>query len=191
MNTERGRDRFVRYKKFLRMGSKLYGVLPIKARLHIWNRISDKKGVLRLAQRYMLLRTLADSVGNNVSIHDHVYLFHMEKIQIGDNVSIHPMCYIQGSGSVVIGNNVSIAEGVTIMTENHSYEDTLIPIKDQPVKHSPITIEDNVWIGAKATVLYGRNIGEGSIIAAGAVVTKDVLPGSIVAGCPAKVIGVR
>ena len=114
--------------------------------------------------------------------------FNVDKMKFGNNVSVHPMCYFQASGGIEIGNDVSIAHGVTLMTQNHSYEDRNIPIKDQPVISKPIIIEDNVWIGAKATVLYGRRIGKNSVIAAGAVVTKDVPPNTVVAGVPARVI---
>ena len=162
--------------------------MPRKLRLQIWNRICDKKGKLRIAQRYMLLKSLASSVGSNVSIHDHVYLFHIENMEFGDNVSIHPMCYLQGSGGIKIGNDVSIAHGVTIMTENHAFCDLGTPIKDQEVIKKEIVISNNVWIGAKATILYGNNIKEGAIVAANAVVTKDVQENAIVAGVPAVIV---
>ena len=154
----------------------------------VWNGISRKKGTIRIAQRYMLCKSLCVDVGDNVSIHDNVFFFNVDKMKFGNNVSVHPMCYFQASGGIEIGNDVSIAHGVTLMTQNHSYEDRNIPIKDQPVISKPIIIEDNVWIGAKATVLYGRRIGKNSVIAAGAVVTKDVPPNTVVAGVPARVI---
>ncbi len=191
MSAKRGRDLFVRYKKFLNFGARLLRFLPRKIRLSWWNHIADKKGKIRIAQRYMLLKTLALSVGDNVSIHDHVYLFNMDKMIFGNNVSIHPMCYIQASGGIIIGNDVSIAHGVTLMTENHKYESHTLPIKDQIVVQSKIIIEDDVWIGAKATILYGRTIESGAVIAAGAVVTKDVPNDAIVAGVPAKICKYR
>ena len=188
MSKKRGRDTFCKYKFIMNFGSKCYKVLPKRIRIAIWNGLSRKKGILRIAQRYMLLKSLGASIGDNVSIHDNVFFFNIENMKFGNNVSIHPMCYFQASGGIEIGNDVSIAHGVTLMTQNHGYEDRSIPIKDQPVISEPIIIEDNVWIGAKATVLYGRRIGKNSVIAAGAVVTKDVPPNTVVAGVPARVI---
>ena len=188
MSKKRGRDTFCKYKFIMNFGSKCYKVLPKRFRIAIWNGLSRKKGILRIAQRYMLLKSLGASIGDNVSIHDNVFFFNIENMKFGNNVSIHPMCYFQASGGIEIGNDVSIAHGVTLMTQNHGYEDRSIPIKDQPVISEPIIIEDNVWIGAKATVLYGRRIGKNSVIAAGAVVTKDVPPNTVVAGVPARVI---
>lgn len=188
MSNRRGRDIFYKFKKLLCLGSSIYSLFPRLVRLSILKSIGDKKGTLRIAQRYMLLRTLAKSVGDNVSIHDHVNLHSIENMTIGSNVSIHPMCYIQASGGLTIGNDVSIAHGVTIMTEEHSYSDTELPIKDQPIQHGAIYIEDNVWIGAKATILSGITLKNRSIIAAGAVVTKTFSEGVILAGVPAKII---
>ena len=188
MSEKRGRDTFCKYKSILNFGAKFYKILPKRIRLFVWNRVSRKKGVIRIAQRYMLCKSLGAGVGDNVSIHDNVFFFNIENMKFGNNVSVHPMCYFQASGGIEIGNDVSIAHGVTLMTQNHAYEDKNIPIKDQPVISKPIIIEDNVWIGAKVTVLYGRRIGKNSVIAAGAVVTKDVPPNTVVAGVPARVI---
>ena len=74
------------------------------------------------------------------------------------------------------------------MSEEHIYIDRNLPIKDQGKTYAPVTIKDNVWIGAKATILSGVTIGTGAIVGAGAVVTKDVPENSIVAGVPARII---
>lgn len=187
----RGRNRFLKYKQLLLYGAWIYGRFPRKYRLWKLNHIRDKKGLLYIAQRWMLLKTIAVAVGDNVSIHDHVYLLNPDTMAFGNNVSVHPMCYFQGNGGITIGNDVSIAHGVTLMTETHNYSDANVPIKDQGLKTLPIHISENVWIGAKATVLCGRRIGSGAIIGAGAVVTKDVPENAIVAGVPAREIKVR
>ena len=188
MNVVRGRNLFAKYKKILLIGVWIYSLFPKKHISKKLTSIRDKKGVFYIALRWVLLKNIAISVGDNVSLHDHVYLFNVENMKFGNNVSIHPMCYLQGSGGISIGDDVSIAHGVTLMTENHGYSDMNIPIKDQPVTFKEISIENNVWIGAKATVLYGNQIHKGSIIAAGAVVTNDVPANAIVAGVPAKTI---
>ena len=91
-------------------------------------------------------------------------------------------------GPVTIGSHVNLAQGITVTALNHNFADSEKRIDEQGVSTTPVTIEDDVWIGANAVVLPGVRIGNHSVIAAGAVVTKDVPPHSIVAGVPAKVI---
>ena len=91
-------------------------------------------------------------------------------------------------GPVTIGCHVNLAQGITVTALNHNFADSEKRIDEQGVSTTPVVIEDDVWIGANAVVLPGVRVGTHSVIAAGAVVTKDVLPHSIVAGVPAKVI---
>ena len=91
-------------------------------------------------------------------------------------------------GPVDIGNHVNLAQGITVTALNHNFSDTNKRIDEQGVSTNPVTIEDNVWVGANAVILPGVTIGEHCVVAAGAVVTKDVPPHSLVAGVPAKVI---
>lgn len=91
-------------------------------------------------------------------------------------------------GPVNIGNHVNLAQSITVTALNHNFADSEKRIDEQGVSTTPVIIEDDVWIGANAVVLPGVKIGTHSVIAAGAVVTKDVPPHSIVAGIPAKVI---
>ncbi|RKQ50972.1 acetyltransferase-like isoleucine patch superfamily enzyme [Roseivirga pacifica] len=114
-----------------------------------------------------------------------------EGMSIGDNSNIGPYSYIGCSGKVTIGNNVMMGPRVSMFAENHNYSDTSIPMKEQGVSLSEIVVNNDCWIASNATILAGVTIGEGSIIAAGAVVTKDIPPYSIVAGNPAKVIKSR
>ena len=91
-------------------------------------------------------------------------------------------------GPVEIGNHVNLAQGITVTALNHNFSDTSKRIDEQGVSTNPVTIADDVWVGANAVILPGVTIGEHCVIAAGAVVTKDVPPHSLVAGVPAKVI---
>ena len=91
-------------------------------------------------------------------------------------------------GPVTIGNHVNLAQGITVTALNHNFEDPQKRIDEQGVSTNPVTIEDDIWIGANAVVLPGVTIGHHSVVAAGAVVTKDVSPHSLVAGVPAKII---
>ena len=91
-------------------------------------------------------------------------------------------------GPVIIGSHVNLAQGITITALNHNFENSKKRIDEQGVSTSAVVIEDDIWIGANAVVLSGVTIGHHSVVAAGAVVTKDVPPHSLVAGVPAKVI---
>ena len=91
-------------------------------------------------------------------------------------------------GPVDIGSHVNLAQGITVTALNHNFDDTEKRIDEQGVSTNPVTIEDDVWIGANAVILPGVTIGNHCVVAAGAVVTKDVPPHSLVAGVPAKVI---
>jgi acetyltransferase-like isoleucine patch superfamily enzyme len=91
-------------------------------------------------------------------------------------------------GPVTIGNHVNLAQGITITALNHNFAETNKRIDEQGVSTRPVIIEDDVWIGANAVVLPGVRIGTHSVVAAGAIVTKDVPPHSLVTGVPAKVI---
>lgn len=187
----RGREQFKKYRVLINFLVHCFSLLPRSVRLKLFEKARMIKGKGGLALRYILLKTVAKRVGDNVSIHPGVYLFHPENLSIGDHVSIHPMCYLEASGGLIIGSNVSIAHGATILTESHRYDSLDIPIKDQGLMFKETVIESDVWIGAKATILYGTTIGSGSIIAAGAVVTKNVPHMAIVGGIPAKVIKMR
>ena len=91
-------------------------------------------------------------------------------------------------GPVKIGSHVNLAQGITVTALNHNFEDAEKRIDEQGVSTNPVTIEDDVWIGANAVILPGVTRGNHCVVAAGAVVTKDVPPHSLVAGVPAKVI---
>ena len=170
----RGREVFKKYKKAIVFVGKCLNILPQKVQYKLFIKTRKITGGGGMVIRYILIKNLARSVGDNVSIHPDVYMFNIQNLSIGDNVSIHPMCYIEAYGGIEIGNDVSIAHGVTIMSVTHRYSDIDVPIKDQGIVGKPITISDNVWIGAKASILGDVVINSGVIIGAGAVVNKDV-----------------
>ena len=91
-------------------------------------------------------------------------------------------------GPVTIGHHVNLAQCITVTALNHNFEDKIQRIDAQGVSIKSIVIGDDIWIGANAVVLPGVSIGNHSVVAAGAVVTKDVPPHSLVAGVPAKII---
>ena len=91
-------------------------------------------------------------------------------------------------GPVSIGNHVNLAQGITVTALNHNFEDTGKRIDQQRVSTIPVVIGDDVWIGANAVILPGVTIGSHVVVAAGAVVTKDVPANCVVGGVPAKVL---
>jgi len=113
------------------------------------------------------------------------------KIIVGKNVGINPYCLIYGMGGVTIGDNVMMATSCIIISANHNFERTDIPMTFQGVACDEIKIGNDVWLGARVTVLAGVEIGDGAIIGAGAVVSKSIPPYSIAVGVPARVIKSR
>ena len=91
-------------------------------------------------------------------------------------------------GPVKIGHHVNLAQWVTVTALNHIFKDANKRIDEQGISTAPVTIGDDIWIGANAVILPGVTIGNHSVVAAGAVVTKDVPPRSLLAGVPAKEI---
>ena len=111
--------------------------------------------------------------------------------KIGSNNFFNKNIKVACHKSITIGNDCLLADSVHLYDHNHNFNDISCSIKDQGYSSSPIVIGDNVWIGAKATILSGVIIGSGAVVATGAVVTKNVPAMAIVGGVPAKIIGKR
>lgn len=140
--------------------------------------------------RYWICKHLFSECGKNVNIEHGADIGTGRHIKIGDNSGIGVNCWVRGP--VEIGKDVMMGPEVIILTYNHRYDRLDIPMRLQG--HMPakkVVIEDDVWIGTRAIILPGVHIGKGSIIGAGAVVTKDVPPYAIVAGNPARIIKYR
>lgn len=105
-------------------------------------------------------------------------------ITIGRDVFINSGCHFQDQGGITIGDGSLIGHNVVLATINHD----LSPLNNRENHYAPIVIEDHVWIGSNATILPGVTIGRWSVVAAGAVVTKDVEEFTVVGGVPAKKI---
>jgi acetyltransferase-like isoleucine patch superfamily enzyme len=112
-------------------------------------------------------------------------------IRIGSRSAIGAYNIIFGQGGVRIGDDCLLGPLVTIVSANHDFGSSTIPIREQSETAAPVEIGNDVWIGANASILAGARIGNGAIVAAGAVVRSEVPPHAIVGGVPAKVIGSR
>lgn len=115
------------------------------------------------------------------------------QITIGRNFSANAnvMINVRGRGSITIGDNVLIGPNVVLRANNHIFERTDMLINDQGMTEGAIIIGNDVWIASNAVILQNVTIGDGAIVAAGAVVTKDVPSYTIVGGVPARMIGAR
>jgi serine acetyltransferase len=111
-----------------------------------------------------------------------------EGLRVGDNSNIGPFAYVGCSGYIEIGRRVLMGPRVTLIAENHRFDEIGLPIKAQGVQREPITIADDCWLGAGCIVLAGVSIGRGAVVAAGAVVVEDVPELAVVAGVPAQVV---
>lgn len=107
-------------------------------------------------------------------------------IRIGARSVINRGCCLDGRGGLTIGDDVSISPGVWLLTDQHDMNDP-----DFPEVLAPVVVGDYAWLGSRAMVLPGVTIGEGAVVAAGAVVTRDVAPYTVVGGVPARPIGER
>lgn len=141
--------------------------------------------------RRFICKRIFKSMGNGSRVQRDVVFGNGKDISLGDNsqIGFRNVLYVN---KLTIGNDVIIGPNVTFIGSNHRYDDKNIPIRKQGVvDKGEIIINDDVWIGAGAIILPGIKIGRGSIIAAGAIVTKDVPEYAIVGGNPAKIINYR
>ena len=125
-------------------------------------------------------------IGRETVIYNNCEIRSPENISIGNNCAIGDQCVLDGRAGLVIGNNVNLSTAAWLWTNQHDPQDP-----DWGVKCGKIVIKDYAWVSSRASVLPGVTIGEGAVVAAHAVVTKDVEPYTIVGGVPAKKIGER
>lgn len=136
--------------------------------------------------RLFLLRRFGTKDQGHISVYPTVRVWAPWNLELGSYVAIDDQVNLYSAAKITIGTKVAISREAFICTASHD-----ISKANRPLVTAPITICDGVWIGARATILPGVTIGEGAIVAAGAVVTRDVEPWSVVGGNPARFIKVR
>ncbi|MBO8456118.1 MAG: sugar O-acetyltransferase [Bacteroidetes bacterium] len=134
--------------------------------------------------RAMLSEVFGYEVPATLRVFPPFYTDFGKNIHIGENVFINACCHFQDHGGVYIGDGCQIGHNVVFATLNHG----IAPEDRQNTYPAPIVLGRNVWVGSNSTILQGVTIGDNAIIAAGAVVTKDVPADTIVGGVPAKFI---
>jgi len=133
------------------------------------------------------------SLGSNSGISPDVNFSNENNITLGDRVSIGSRCFLwagPANGRIILGDDVLFGPEVLVTAANYRFNDGA-PVTEQPMDEADVLIGNDVWIGARAIILPGVTISGGAIVAAGAVVSRDVAPFAIVAGNPASQIGQR
>lgn len=147
---------------------------------------------IKFFKNSVLLKIAGVKVGKNLHSYSVFSIGCPGNVTIGDDVFIGPNVDILAENKVKIGNYAMISKSVTIVSADYKFENTKVAmIKQDWSKSKPVIIGNDVWIGTKSVILKGVKIGDGAIIGAGSVVSKDVEPYAIVAGNPAKKIGGR
>ena len=140
--------------------------------------------------RKLICSSMFASCGKNINVESGAFFHSGRHIEIGDNSGIGVNAFL--GGKITIGSDVMMGPDVVILTGTHRFDRLDIPMNRQGFKEEkPVAIGDDVWIGTRAIILPGVTIGRGSVVGAGAVVTKDVPACTVVAGNPARVIGMR
>ena len=163
--------------------------MTLKDRLRFFNEFVIRPLMLSFPSRSFrawYLKGILKHMGKDTSVLRHVNFLWAQRISIGDRVTINPEAILDGRGTLEIGNDTDIAPRVMIWTMEHD------PNSDtHEAREGKVVIGHHVWIASGAQIMPGVTIGDGAVIAAGAIVTKDVPAKTIVAGVPAKVIGMR
>ncbi len=176
---------------------KMDGLAAIESgvRLRYADHIHLARGVYLDEGVYLHAMPSGIDIGENTYVmhHAELHVFNFRGlphagIRIGKNCLISEFNVLRGQGGITIGDSVYTSPGVQLIAVNHVYADLNRPIIDQGITAEGIVVEDDVWIGSHVVILDGVRVGKGAVVAAGAVVTKDVPPHTIVGGVPARVI---
>lgn len=180
-----GRAVFQAVKPIIGLFNGLFSILPRVLFSFTWPLLELVPWKLGIALRYLWVKRLAKSCGENVVIETGVRVTFWEEIELGDNVAIYETCYLDGKGGIKIGNDVSIAHQVSLISFDFDIHDAEIPMKYSQMQKKPIIIGDDCMIFSGARVFAGANLASRTVIAANAVVREGVYESGVYAGMPA------
>jgi acetyltransferase-like isoleucine patch superfamily enzyme len=167
-------------------------LIEADVRLHVPKRIFLGDRVFVGQYSYLDGQTSFMRLGSDVHLARFCTLRAGERgITVHDGAGINTRTYIDGNGQVEIGRNALLSPGVQVISGNHVFDKPHVPIRDQGTAYGKVTIGEDCWLGTNAIVLPGVTIGRGSVVGAGAVVTRDLPDFSIALGVPARVVGQR
>jgi galactoside O-acetyltransferase len=169
-----------------------YVVRLVGGECHIWveTMVMGMPGRLGEALRLGYLRSRLRLVGTGCRFCRGIEIHHPEGLSVGNRTGIGA-AIINARGGITIGDDCLIASGTRIWSINHRFGNPTTPVSQQGYDHEPVVIGDDVLVSTNAIILPGVTVGKGVVVAAGAVVTRDVAPFTIVAGVPARPIGQR
>ena len=153
-------------------------------------RTTDRPTSLGARLNRLVVRWIFAACGEEVNIRPNVYFGRGSHVRIGNRSMIGADSIVGSAADVTIGDDVMMGPQVLIYTSNHGIE-LGSPMRLQPSVNRPVTIGNDVWIGARCILLPGVTINDGAVVAAGAVVSKDVPQNAIVGGVPARVLKIR
>lgn len=174
--------------KFRSLAVNLWSILPRFVSHFFLNIFRDNNSILGFGIRYLCVNRLSKRCGDKVIVFPMVIFKNIESLELGTNISIHEMCYIDAYGGIKIGDDVSISHSVSMLSFDHDISSASIKYKDASPIKGPIEIKNNIWIGAGVKILKNVKVSSNSVVAAGAVVNREVNESSLVAGIPAKEI---
>ncbi|MCP2255287.1 hypothetical protein LY13_004061 [Prauserella aidingensis] len=179
MSTRTDQVMHVRTPEFARHAQRIAEVTDATSRLNALP-FSDNEG-----RDELLSVVFGGPLPESVTIYPPLFTEHGLNTTFGENVFVNQGCTLMDKGGIRLGNGVMIAPKVSLITGGHP-----LPLAERReyISFAPIVVENDVWIGTAAVVTQGVTIGAGSVVAAGAVVTRDVPAATLVAGVPAQVI---
>lgn len=148
-------------------------------------------GAIGIALRWLVCQLLFQKLESFALIYPGVILTHTYALRVGRSFSVNSFAVIDARGGISIGDGVMVGPHAVIVSSSHDYKQVIVPMTLKDHILAPVEIGNDVWIGAHAVVTPGVRIGDGVVIAAGAVVADDVGDYQIVGGVPAKLIGER
>jgi len=183
-----GREKFHRNRGFIRTARAALSWLPSPLVQTVLLPLTPLRGSLGALGRYLLAARQFAKLGEACYFAPLCVIKSPDKVEVGDRFSLHEFCYLDAAGSIRIGNDVAIAHSCSVLTANHRWSDSCIPIKYNAVEMAAVEIGDDVWIGCGVKILPGTTIESRVVVAAGAVVRGRLESGFLYAGVPARKI---